>query len=306
MEPIEQKTHAKDFFLNLGATISLYIVVGTLISLLFTVINYAYPKVNTYYYGSEGISLPVSVLIIFFPVFIVLMWLLGRDYFMNPSKRNAGIHKWLTYLTLFLAGGLISGSLIVAIYYFIDGQELTTGFLLKVLSIVVISTGVFTYYITDVRDKLTSKSRLWWRIFATFIVVGSIIIGFSVLGTPHTQRMYKYDSQKVSDLSNIKSAVESYYSVNNSLPENLTQMKDGGNYYYFTDIDSQSGKAYEYKKLSALQYEICAEFNKETEKNTSSVNSYEYMGYSWEHPAGRHCFEITINPNLYTKPVPVR
>lgn len=303
-----QQNKTKDFFLNLGVTVSLYILVGSLLSLLFTVINRAYPKItNAYAYTvSDSISWPVAVLIILTPVFLGLMWFVSKDYAIDPERKNSLVHKFLTYLTLFLAGGFLIGDLVTVLYYFLDGQELSTAFLLKVLSIIVVAGSIFTYYIGDVRGTLTPQKRMFWRVFAIVLVLGSIVWGFSVLGSPYTQRMYKYDSQKVSDLSNIKSAVESYYSVNNSLPENLTQMKDGGNYYYFTDIDSQSGKAYEYKKLSALQYEICAEFNKETEKNTSSVNSYEYMGYSWEHPAGRHCFEITINPNLYTKPVPVR
>lgn len=308
MEPIEQKSHAKDFFLNLGATISLYTVVFSLINLLFTVINYAYPKVNDYYgyYGSNNISLPVSVLIIFFPIFIMLMWILGKDYFVNPSKRNTGIHKWLTFLTLFLAGGLVAGSLITTIYYFIDGQELTSGFLLKILVLVVVSGSVFGYYIADVRDKLTSRNRVWWRIFASILVLGSIILGFSVLGSPYTQRMYNYDSQKISDLTGIKSSVESYYSLNGSIPNSLNEMRGNQNYYYFTEIDSQTQKPYEYRKISDTKYELCAEFNKPTNEKETSRYSYAYPEQSWKHEAGRHCFEILINPNLYTKPNPVR
>ncbi len=42
--------------------------------------------------------------------------------------------------------------------------------------------------------------------------VKSIIWGFSVLGSPHTQRLIKYDEQKINDLQYINSQIQSYYS----------------------------------------------------------------------------------------------
>ncbi len=305
MEPNQKSlSNVQDFFLNLGATISLYVVVGSLINLLFTIINTAYPRVtNTYqYFGSVSISWPVAVLIIFFPIFILLMWLIAKDYSVNPERRSMGIHKWLTYLTLFLAGGLLAGDLITVVYYFIDGQELTTGFLLKVLVLLVISSGIFTYYLSEVRGKLTTQNRMYWRIFATLIIIGSIVWGFSVLGSPRNQRLVKYDQQKISDLSSIKSAVESYYSVNASIPNDLDLLNMS--YYYFNKIDPQTGKEYEYIKTSNEAYSLCAEFNKTSDKNSNlGQGEYYYDMYTggninWDHQNGRSCFDFKINPNF--------
>ncbi|HEY0220665.1 MAG TPA: DUF5671 domain-containing protein [Candidatus Paceibacterota bacterium] len=313
MEPtaIKNTSNVQDFFLNLGATISLYVVAGSLINLLFTVINKSYPKItNGYeYFGSTSISWPVAVLIIFFPIFILFMWLLAKDYTLNPDKRSSGIHKWLTYITLFLAGGLLAGDLIAVLYYFIDGQELTTGFLLKVLVLLVISTGVFTYYISDVKGKLTVKSRMYWRVFAAALVLGSIIWGFAVLGSPRTQRLVKYDEQKVNDISNIRYAIESYYSANGSVPDTLDSLTT--NYYYFSKVDVQTNKPYEYSKTGETSYKICADFNRKS-TNERGGNSLAYPMYggdgftTWDHEAGRHCFDQKINPNLYSKPIPAR
>ena len=82
----QTKTSAKDFFLNLGAIVALYTVVENLISLLFTVINKSYPQiVNGYNYStSYSISFPVATLIIFFPIFILLMWLLNNSFITIP------------------------------------------------------------------------------------------------------------------------------------------------------------------------------------------------------------------------------
>ena len=61
------------------------------------------------------------------------------------------------------------------------------------------------------------------------------------------------------------------------------------------------------QKVDNITYNLCAEFNKYT--NSSGKNQIlmmnDYNGRSWTHPAGRYCFEQTINQNLYLKPVPL-
>ena len=297
---------AKDFFINLGAIVALYTSVVSLINLLFTIINTAYPQItNGYdYFGSTSISWPVATLIIFFPIFILLMWLLEKDYRVNPEKQSSGIHRWLTYITLFLAGVTIAVDLITVLYYFIDGQELTTGFLLKVLALLVVATGIFSYYLSDVLGKLTAKSRNIYRVIAFVIILGSIVWGFSVLGSPAAQRLYKYDEQKVNDLMSINNEINNYYSLNGALPKTLSEISPN---YYVPTIDSQSQKPYEYELTGGLKYNLCAEFNKASieKDNTVSIPQYPY-GATWRHEAGRYCFPQTINPNIYSKPIPVR
>jgi len=300
MDPnqMRPKTTAKDFLLNLGAFISLYTIVGSLISLLFTVINTAYPKISDgyNYYGSQSISWPVASLIVFFPIFVLLVWFLEKDYRIESERQNSLIHKGLTYITLFISGCVIAGDLVTAIYYFIDGQELTTGFLLKVFVLLVIFSSLFIYYISDLRGKLTPPLRIFWRIFATAIIIGSIIWGFAVLGSPRTQRLIKYDEQKVSDLQGINNQVRSYYSDKRTLPKTIEAMSNGN--YYVAKVDSQNQKQYEYVKTAETTYNLCAEFNKAIgDKNTP--NYYPYGDSFWIHPAGHYCFMETINPNDY-------
>jgi Domain of unknown function (DUF5671) len=299
----QSKTSAKDVFINLGAIVALYTLVVSLVNLLFTVINSAYPKItNAYQYmGSASISWPVATLIIFFPIFILLMWLLEKDFKANPEKQLSGIHKWLSYLTLFISGVTIAVDLITVLYYFIDGQEISTAFLLKVLVLLVIATGLFSYYLYDVRGKLTGELRKIYRIVATVIVVGSIIWGFAVLGSPRTQRLYNYDEQKVSDLSNIQNGIENFYSTKGKLPVNLDEVQNTS--YYFVLNDAETNKPYEYKKTGDLSYELCAVFNKDSKDGNSTSPQFSYYGgMSWEHVAGEHCFKRDINPNLYTEP----
>lgn len=316
MDPnqMKPKANAKDVLLNLGAFITLYILLGNLLSLLFTVINTAYPKVtNGYnYYGSSSISWPVATLVVLLPVFIILMWFLERQYRIEAEMQDSVIHKGLTYITLFISGCVVAGDLITVVYYFIDGQELTTGFLLKVAVLLVIFSCLFIYYISDLRKKLTKNSRMAWRIIAGAIVIGSIVWGFSVLGSPRTQRLIKYDEQKVSDLQNINNQVTSFYSNKGYLPKNMEEVISYQN-SYVTQTDSQTQKPYEYEKTTDTTYNLCAEFNKASnnEKRDGKIMTAPirdpYSTRSWVHGAGRYCFEQTINPNMYryTKPMPV-
>jgi len=301
-----QKFNTKDFFLNLGAIVALYVVIGSLLSLLFEVINVAYPKITEgYYYGYNSISWPVASIMVVFPIFILLMRVLENAYKAEPESRHTGIHKFLSYLTLFIAGGILIGNLVTVLYYFLDGQELTTGFLLKVLVLFVISGSIFKYYLSDIQNKLTSKSRMVWRGIALFIIVGSILWGFAVLGSPSTQRMYKYDNQKINDLSNTTGSINNYYADNGKLPESLDELGKI-EYYYVIRTDSQTNVPYEYKKITDVQYEVCAVFNKPSNNHFNPSDARMYGVVSWEHTEGRNCFVQTVNPNMYSKPIPVR
>ena len=182
------KTSAKDFFLNLGVFVALYVVVVYVLNLLFTVIDSAYPLLsNGNYYSSQSISWPVAVLIIFFPIFIFLQWFLAQEFTHEPERKNVAMRKWLTYVTLFLSGLTLAIDLVTVLYAFLDGQELTTGFLLKVLGVFLITGIVFLYYITDIRRALTTHEKRSWIVLATIIVIASIGWGFFVLGSPWRQ-----------------------------------------------------------------------------------------------------------------------
>lgn len=305
MEPnqVKPKVSAGDFFLNLGATVALYTTVFSLLRVLFTAIDSKFPTItNGYQYYSPSISWPVAVLVIFFPIFILLMWIIGKNYEADPQRRNSGVHKWLTYLTLFITGLVLAGDLIAVLYYFIDGQQLTTAFLLKVLSLLVVAGSVFTYYLADIRGKLTTQNRNMWRIFAFVLVVLSIAWGFMVLGSPYTQRMYKYDMQKVSDLQNLNSQIQSYYSMNSKLPANLDALKEMN--YHYVVVDSQTNAPYEYVKSSETSYSLCAVFNRDSRDGNNSEARPYYYEQNWSHPAGRHCFTQKINPAMFpSKPL---
>jgi len=135
---MDNKTSAKDFFLHLGAIVGLYTVAVSFINLLFKIINKAFPEVGANIYvwgGGSEISLPIATLIVFFPIFVILSRLVHKIYIENPAKKDLAIRKWLTYITLFVAGIALAGDLVTVLYKFLDGQDLTAAFMLKALAV---------------------------------------------------------------------------------------------------------------------------------------------------------------------------
>ncbi|MDQ5949097.1 MAG: hypothetical protein QG589_223 [Patescibacteria group bacterium] len=302
----QAKTSAKDFFLNLGAIVALYTVVVALINLLFTVINTAFPKItNAYqYFGSSSISFPVATLIIFFPIYVLLMWILEKGFMTEPDKRHVNVRRWLTFITLFIAGLVSAGDLVTVLYYFLDGQELSTAFLLKALVVLLVACGVFMYYISDIRNRLSSLSRKIWLGIALVFVIASIIWGFVVIGSPRTQQLFKYDIQKISDLQNLDSQVQSYYYSKNTLPETMADIT--GMAYYLNAKDPQTGVSYVYEKVDVANYKLCAVFNKDSQDDVNNKTMY-IGGYNanWTHPAGQYCFPRTVDQQKGI-PAPIR
>jgi len=303
MEPQKTKTGALDFFLHLGVVVVLYITVGFLLNLLFTVINTAYPLVDSYYY-TPSISFPVAALIVLFPIFVLLSWLTYRSYDADSNKKQLGVRKWLTYLTLFVTGAIIAGDLITVIYYFLDGRDFSTSFVLKAFSILLVAIMVFGYYLNDLRDKITSSQRKIWVIVAGILVLGTIVAGFSVIGSPKTQRLIRYDQKKLSDLQNIQSQIIQYWQTKGALPINLDAMKDSLSYFTIP-TDPQTKTPYTFNVSSATSFELCATFNLDSGNNQAKagLNRAYYAGdpnnENWAYKSGQSCFERTIDQQKY-------
>lgn len=311
MEPIQSnpsaRTSAKDFFLHLGAMVGLYTIVISFLNLVFTIINKAFPEVNNYYVylrsGSE-ISLPVATLLIVFPIFIVLSYFVQKTYTQSPEKKDLPIRKWLTYITLFISGIILAGDLVTVLYKFLDGQDLTLGFLLKALSVLLVSALVFGYYLNDIRERIPSSRRKFWVIVSGVVILVFIIIGFSVIGSPRSQRLYRYDDRKISDLQNIQWQVISHWQTYGSIPNTIQELSNSSSInYYNIPKDPETGENYGYTKTSDLSFEICATFNKTNKaENLQIMPMYiekTGMNENWQHEEGRACFSRTIDPLLY-------
>lgn len=146
---------AREAFLYLLLFATLYLTAWHLGSLLFDLIDHAFPDPADHsYLADPGASMrwSVATLLIAFPVFAFVARHLARDLARNPAKRLSAVRRWLTYLTLFLAAGVLIGDMVVLVNNLLGGGT-TVRFLLKVLVVAVIAGAVFGYYLHDLRGE---------------------------------------------------------------------------------------------------------------------------------------------------------
>ncbi len=298
-----RKTYPRDVLLHLLSAITLYWSVWSGLDLLFTYINiWVKDPLERVAQAANAINWPLATLIILFPVYLWTVWFINRDLARNPEKNEFRIRRWLLYLNLFLAALLVIGDLIALIYGFLNG-DLTARFLWKILAVAVVGSAVFAYYYFDLRRRPEDTGRLkWWRYGAAGGVLVVVILGIFLAGSPFRQRLAKFDDQKIADLQAIQNQIVSYWSAKDRLPANLDDLTDSISGFKAPQ-DPQTGQSYEYRPIGALAFELCAQFNLDSESTPGAAQQLYYgpagIESNWQHPAGRSCFSRTIDPQLY-------
>ena len=307
----KQKTTPKDFFLWIGTIVALYVSAVSLLTLLFEYIDvYFQDPLQTYYDPYSGaIRFAIASLIIIFPLYLYLTRVINQEIRQSPEKKEVGVRKWLIYLTLFIAGITVIVDLIVLIHTFLGGEELTLGFILKVLSVLVVIGGVFFYYLYDLRgmwEQSKSVSQMIGVVVSALVLV-AVVSGFFIIGSPQTQRLIRFDQQKIQDLSNIQWQIVNFYQQKERLPQTLAELEDPliG---FILPKDPQTKDAYEYELAGNLTFNLCADFNKESRGYGTqtlkpvpleSLARFGIEDENWTHKAGRECFERTIDPDKF-------
>lgn len=310
----------KDFFLWMGAMIALYLSVGSFVALLFEYIDRLVGKTAVVGYDpySGGIQFAIASLIVIFPVYLALTRMLNQDIRRAPIKKELWVRRWLVFLAVFVAGVAMLIDLIVLITTFLGGKEMTSAFLLKIAVVLLVAAGVFYYYLSDIRGKWERQERLSKTIgvVVSVVVLLSVVSGFFIMGSPYTQRLLRYDHQRIADLQTLQSHVTNYYQTTKRLPDNLDELTDPlvGTYI---PTDPSTGKDYEYRPTGELSFELCATFDLplpefDTERADLSdfrVRELQKTAQEWPHGEGRTCFTRTIDPERikpFEKPVPLR
>ena len=303
------KTTPKDFFMHLLGFAALYASIVSFLGLIFAYVDVIFPDPLSFYYANSlsQIRLSSSVLLIIFPVFILISWLIAKGFAQEPEKRNIKFRKWLIYFTLFVAAITVIVDLITLIFNFYSG-ELTTRFLLKTLAVLVVALVVFNYYFREIKQVSDRKSKVTALLTSAMVLV-AIIAGFFIVGTPAQQRARRFDEQRVGDLQSAQYQIINYWQSKGKLPADLESLTD--NISGFTPpVDPQTQDSYGYSIKGSLGFELCAGFKTDSGTTPSGkymlkdmappIRAYPYQD-NWEHGVGETCFERTIDPELYPK-----
>lgn len=288
---------AKNFALQLGSLVTLYISIGALISLLFAIITIQYPDPVQMYWeyssASSSIRFSIALLLVFFPTYILL------TRFVNVIRRTEhgtylSLTKWLIYLSLLVGGGVLLGDLVATLNSFLNG-EITIRFTLKALTVLLVTGTAFVYYLMDVRGywQVNERHSQYYAGIVALAVVTSLVSGFMHTETPSEVRNINLDAKQITDLQDMQYRIQAYVIQNNSLPTSLSDAYDG-----LASPTSPEGRvSYRYEILSHNSFNLCAEFSTETKPGenisyaTGSAEPFFIKNPDdWSHGKGEWCF----------------
>lgn len=308
------KSSPKDVFLHLWMVVSLYVSAVALVNLLFDYVSYFIPDIANARVSLDSIRWAVAILLTIFPSYVVVAYLLQKEYTRVPEKRESSLRKWLLYLTLFISAVTLIVDFAVLIYNFLGG-ELSLRFILDLAAVALVAGVVFGYYIWDLRRqdvKISDNAKLMLR--SGLAVVALIIAGaFFMVGSPFEQRIIKIDQQRVWNLQAIQNEiVYNYWQNKTSLPPSLEALRNDIS-GFVPPLDPETGAPYGYNIKGPLIFELCATFGAVSNvvndggMYAEPVTPYQSLSGRkndvWDHEAGYTCFSRTIDPELFPKPV---
>lgn len=329
METKKIKLNVGFFFMCLGVLITLITSVVSFLNLVFNTLDKKFPDVlnSNYQYGYstydyEGIRMALATLIIFFPVFVVVTYFWRKHISGEMSHFDEIIKKWVTSIILFISSLVLVIDLVTLVKYFISG-EITNRFILKVLSVFLVAVLVGAYYILLIKFNKEFHSKIG-KIFGSIgiiLVIVSVWYSFSIMGSPRKQRMLRLDDRRTSDLQNIQYQIINYWQQKEKLPESLGVLSNPMTGYSLpVPPEFEKGEKYEYRLIKPLKFELCASFALPMPKGWREATTYYGNGIvpisersvdktvaipaggineSWDHQAGRTCFERTIDKDIY-------
>jgi hypothetical protein len=118
------------------------------------------------------------------------------------------------------------------------------------------------------------------------VVLGGVALAFSVIGSPAHERALALDSKRVVDLRALSYRIDQEYDESG---QRLPAVAPDGEIR-----DPVTAKPYEYRRLGARHYELCANFALASEKVEARP---ETATWDWPHRAGRMCYRLGTNSN---------
>ena len=280
---------AREAFFYLLAFITLGVWVVALIFLADRLIDHAFPPPleQPSYLVPTDIATQLAAIIVAFPLFLFVQWLVAREVERRPEALESGVRKWLTYIALVIAAVTLLGDAVAVITSYLSG-DLTVRFFLQALVLLMIAGVVFWYYLGTVRQVNANPARdRWFGLGAAVAVFVFVILGFVQTGSPWRMRARQFD----------ESRLQSLYEITNELHNRVTPRPEGrgeklppslDQVLGLSPVDTKdpvTGKPYEYSPASeGMKYELCAVFD--------AADSPPDVPAAWAHPAGRHCYEL--------------
>jgi hypothetical protein len=238
-------------------------------------------------YANSALASSIASIIVAFPIYLFVMRLIIREVRLDPEKLESGVRKWLTYIALLIATGVMIGDLVTVLTFFLRG-EFTSRFLAEASTVIVISGAVLWYYLGELkRHPSDANASLDFRDGgaaggASLAIATAVVLGFLSLGGPSDQRLVQADNKRVQNLVTLAYQVNGKWnSSNHVLPSNVQGLAA------YSVRDPLTHQPYEYNTRSTNEYELCATFDRDNRKDAPAAqNTF------WNHPKGHFCFVL--------------
>lgn len=297
-----QQNTAKQFVLQLGSLISLYLSVAFLLVLTFGLINILFPDpadgVWQIDQAATSIRFGFAMVLVFWPTYLILTRLVNQSRRTAQNSDYQHLTKWIVYLSLLLGGLVLLIDLATVIIGFLEG-ELTSRFILKAAAVFVITTCASFYYFKDAKGYWVENKRksISYAAGTSFIVILLLGAAITQIPNPTEVREMKIDSETISDLQDMQWRIEEYYRTNDSLPEDLETV-----YAEFTVPAAPENRVpYTYQTTGTTTYELCATFAHPSSgivpryaEDKLDISPAAPGNFNWEHQAGEWCFDRVI------------
>lgn len=295
MEKQNNAKHAFYYLLSFVALIFTTISVGIII---FQIIDKSVVDVlNNYAMASNSaLKFAISSLIIAVPVFYIISRLIYQDLKKGILDKDAPLRRWLTYFILLVSSIIILGVFIGAINNFLSG-ELTWRFVLKALTILLISLSVFSFYFFDLKRKDFTGTNVFLRVYFVASLVLIIIIFISAwfyVESPATARAKRLDQMLVNNMYSVESAINTYYDREKKLPLSLNDLVLDPKF----NVQIIPSDPIIYNKLTETSFELCANFRTDSRQDQGqaymSYPAYPAASNYSFHTAGYMCNKATL------------
>ncbi len=298
---MDKKQNAKYAFYYLLSLVTLIFMALSVGMIIFAIIDKSIVDVlRAYTNHSDGqLRFAISALIISTPIYYTISYLINKGLKRGELSFSAAIRRWLSYFILLISSLIIVGVLIAAINVFLSG-ELSSRFILKALTIFIISAFVFSFYLYDLKRESISESEGLIKIF-TFSSLAIVIIVFIAawffVESPKIVRARRLDQNLLNNIYNLEGAINSYYGQNKELPSDLGALLDNSAYLDPQSlIDPETKVPLVYHKQGDKKFEICATFRLPASKEdiVQTPIRLRTKGFN-NHQAGYQC----LPGNLY-------
>jgi len=289
--------NAKYSFYYLLSLVALIFSAISLGLILFGVIDKSVADafVQDYYRNLDGqFKFAISALLIASPIYYLSVSLINKGLKREELSMESPLRRWLTYLIIFVNALIILGVFIGIFYNFLSGA-LTARFLLKLLSVLLIASVIFSYYFYDIRRKvIEGKDKLnrYFGIISGILVILVFISAWFFVEMPADARAKRLDQNLMNHIYQIENAVNNYYALYNRLPLDLEELQADREIYlekrYLSD--PETSRLIEYRIEEDNGFSLCAEFRRDSEEFNNDRPVYG-RGSDKSYRAGYSCIE---------------